>query len=53
MPIRRGTDVIGSYYQWGSQKKYYYKTNNKRSRDSAKDKAKKQARAIYASGYKR
>jgi hypothetical protein len=53
MPVHRGKDSNGSYYQWGkSGKKYYYTSGNKKSRDVAKNKAKKQAVAIYASGYK-
>jgi hypothetical protein len=53
MPIHRGSDSKGSFYQWGnSGKKYYYKSGNKKSREIAKSKAKKQAIAIYASGWK-
>lgn len=52
MPIHRGQNSQGPYYQWGSQKKYYYKAGNKKSRDIALNKAKKQMIAIYASGYK-
>lgn len=52
MPIHRGRDSEGPYYQWGHQKKYHYKSGNKRSREIAKGKAEKQAQAIYASGYK-
>lgn len=52
MPVHRGQDEKGPYYQWGSQKKYYYVANNKASRERAKAKAEKQARAIYASGYR-
>jgi hypothetical protein len=47
MPVRRGKDSKGTYYQWGkSGKKYYYKTGNKASRTRAKNKALKQALAI-------
>lgn len=52
MPIHRGKDSNGSYYQWGSQKKYYYTSGDKESRKKAYTKAQKQATAIYASGYK-
>lgn len=52
MPIHRGKDSKGPYYQWGSQKKYYYKSGNKKSREAAYQKAHKQAIAIYASGWK-
>ena len=29
MPIHRGRDSNGPYYQWGTQKKYYYKSGDK------------------------
>jgi hypothetical protein len=51
MPIREGRDRKGSYYQWGKQKKYYFK--NESGRKLAYLKAVSQARAIYSSGYKR
>ena len=51
MPVHRGKDAKGPYYQWGHQKKYYYKCGDKKSRDKAKEKAFRQARAIFASGY--
>lgn len=47
MPLINGKDSTGSYYKWGNTgKKYYYKTGSKRSRELAKKKAMKQARAI-------
>ena len=52
MPIRRGTEHGSGFYQWGNRKKYYYIIGNKMSREDAYKKAKKQARAIYARGYK-
>lgn len=53
MPVHRGKDSKGAYYQWGkSGKKYHYETGNKSSRDSAKKKAEKQGQAARASGYK-
>lgn len=52
MPIHRGKNSIGPYYQWGTQKKYYYKSGNKKSREIAKDKARQQMIAIYATGWK-
>ena len=52
MPIHRGQDFKGPFYQWGSQKKYYYKPGNKKSREAAKEKARKQMIAIYATGYR-
>ena len=52
MPVHRGKDSDGPYYQWGdSGKKYRYKSGNKSSRESAKSKAKKQGRVARASGY--
>lgn len=53
MPIKRGKDSIGPYYQWGNAKKYYYIPNNRVSRENAYDKARRQAVAIYSSGYKK
>lgn len=53
MPVRRKRDSKGPYYQWGkSGKKFYYKAGNESSRKRALKKAKEQAKAIYASGYK-
>jgi len=46
MPIRRGHDSHGYFYQWGGAKKYYYVANNPSSRTKAKNKAAKQGRAI-------
>ena len=45
MPVKRGRDSKGTYYQWGnSGKKYRGK--------GAKAKAERQGRAAYANGYK-
>ena len=53
MPVHRGKDNKGSYYQWGGHgKKYYYIAGNKASRERALMKSQAQARAIYASGYR-
>ena len=50
MPVHRGKDKDGAYYQWGeSGKKYRYETGDKQSREAAKKKAEKQGRAIEAS----
>jgi len=49
MPIHRGKDSKGSYYQWGSQAKYYYTPGNVQSREAAKRKAQVQAKAIQSS----
>ena len=53
MPVHRGRDSDGPYYQWGdSGKKYRYESGNKESREAAKKKAKKQGQAAHAAGYK-
>lgn len=52
MPIHRGQDSQGPYYQWGSRKKYYYTAGNAASRDRAYAQAQRQAVAIYAHGWK-
>jgi hypothetical protein len=52
MPVHRGKDSEGPYYQWGdSGKKYHYESGSKPSRESAKKKAEKQGQAAHASGY--
>ena len=51
MPIHYGKDSKGPFVQWGHQKKYHYKPNDKKSLASAKARAKKQMKAIFASGY--
>ena len=51
MPINRGRDSTGPFYRWGNQKRYYYISGDAQSREKAKAKAYKQAKAIYASGY--
>ena len=48
MPIHRGNDRRGPYYQWGQQHKYYYETNNNVSRIKAYKEAVKQAKAIFS-----
>lgn len=53
MPVHRGKDSKGLFYQWGdSGKKYHYKSGDKASKERAKKKAEKQGQAAYASGYK-
>lgn len=49
MPVHKGKDSKGNFYRWGSQKKYYYKSGNKRSQMIAKKKAEKQGKAIEIS----
>ena len=52
MPVHRGKDSDGPYYQWGGNgKKYHYTANDAASRESAKDKASKQGQAAHAHGY--
>lgn len=50
MPLTNSSDGRGRFYRWGYAgergKKYYYITRNKKSRELAKQKAMKQARAI-------
>lgn len=52
MPIHRGSDSKGPFYQYGNQKKYHYKANSTISRTRAKQKAINQMIAIIMSGYK-
>lgn len=46
MPVKRGVDKFGSYYQWGSRKRYYYLPGDKKSREDAKRLANQQGKAI-------
>lgn len=47
MPLHRGSDSNGPFYQWGGRgKKYYYKSGSSAQRAKAKEKAMKQAKAI-------
>jgi len=53
MPVNRGKDTSGPYYQWGdSGKKYHYESGNQKSRENAKRKAERQGKAARASGYR-
>lgn len=53
MPVQRGKDSKGPYYQWGdSGKKYHYESGDRSSREKAKAQAEKQGRAARAAGYK-
>jgi hypothetical protein len=53
MPVKRGKDSQGPYYQWGdSGKKYHYSAGDKGSRERAKEQAARQGRAARASGYR-
>ena len=51
-PIRRSKNSKGPFYQWGNKTKYYYTAGDEKSRLRAYDKAKKQAAAIFSSGYR-
>lgn len=53
MPVHRGKDSKGPYYQWGdSGKKYHYTSGDKASREAAEAKAGRQGQAARASGYR-
>lgn len=52
MPIKKGKDSNGPYYQYGNKKKYYYKPLSQRSQSIAKSKAIKQSNAIHARKHK-
>lgn len=53
MPIHRGKDRRGPYFQWGNHAtKYYYKSGDKQSRERAYKKCIKQMKAIFSSGYR-
>ncbi len=52
MPVHRGKDGDGPYYQWGdSGKKYHYESGDAESREAAKEQAEAQGRAAHAAGY--
>lgn len=46
MPVKAGKDKKGSFYRYGSQKKYYFNPGSASSRAAARNKAAKQGRAI-------
>jgi|HubBroStandDraft_5_1064220.scaffolds.fasta_scaffold00374_11 hypothetical protein len=53
MPIYSHRDNKGNYYQWGRHgAKYYFDNNSLFSKVLAKNKAERQARAVYSHGYK-
>lgn len=53
MPVKRGEDARGPFYQWGDKgTRYRYTAGNATSRNAAKDKAAQQGRAIRAGGYR-
>jgi hypothetical protein len=54
VPVKRGRDKDGPYYQWGdSGKKYRYSAGDKAGRERAKQRATKQGQAAHAGGYGR
>lgn len=52
MPVTRGKDTHGSFYRWGSGKKYYYTVGDAKSRSAARAKATRRQTAAYANGYR-
>ena len=52
-PAKRGKDSKGPYYRWGGGKKFYYTAGSKKSREAARKKAYGQAKAAFASGYRK
>lgn len=52
MPIKSGKDTRGVYVRWGTRgKKYYYTPGDDASRKRAEGRAKKQERAVRATGW--
>jgi hypothetical protein len=52
MPVKRGEDSNGPYYQWGGTgKKYHYPAGDKDARERAKKQANRQGQAAHARGY--
>jgi hypothetical protein len=53
MPVHRGSDAKGSFYQWGGHgKKYRYAAGDVHSRTRAKHAATRQGQAAHAGGYR-
>jgi hypothetical protein len=54
MPVKRGRDKDGPFYQWGGTgKKDHYTAGDKRARERAKQRAARQGQAAHARGYGR
>ena len=53
MPIQRGKDAKGPFYQFGAGRKNYYEVGNPESRAGAKAAAERSARAVKASQTRR
>jgi len=51
MPVDKGVNQEGHYYQWGDSGTYYYDPSDEESKKEAKRKAEEQGRAIRAAGY--
>ncbi|HZR15345.1 MAG TPA: hypothetical protein VFC33_19065 [Acidimicrobiia bacterium] len=52
MPVHRGKDRVGPFYQWGDHgKRYRYESGDRASRQRAKDQAARQGQAAHAHGY--
>ncbi len=53
MPTRMHHTAEGWYYQWGDHgKKYFFNPDDPDAKKQAKEKADRQGRAAYASGYR-
>jgi hypothetical protein len=53
MPVHRGRDRRGPYYQWGeSGRRYYYTSGDTSSRNRARHQATRQGQAARARGYR-
>jgi hypothetical protein len=53
MPVHRGSDAKGPFYQWGGQgRKYRYVAGDAGSRTRAKHAAARQGQAAHAHGYR-
>jgi len=46
MPVRQGEENGKCYYQWGDQKRYYYKCGDSKGAEGARRKAERQGREI-------
>lgn len=52
MPLHKGKDTKGSFWEFGKQKKYHFKQSNKKSELTAKKHAIAQGLAILFSQHK-
>ena len=52
MPVHRGKDGDGPFYQWGDHgKRYRYESGDRTSRERARTRAARQGQAAHAHGY--